>query len=252
MPEPNRIVERLPSRRLRCLPPGWWWWHGSMAIRSWARFVQRWVDAEVEPRDEEEEEEEISSPAAGVESSEAAGEEARASVAATPSPHCSRPRHRTRRKTRRWLSHPGGAPPTPRQPQPRRRGRGRGGGQARATRRLRRTCCWRNSEPVTWTVLSGERVSRSGLLSGRVTQAIGSDSRRRRDAQIESGGRGGGAAAMGAAAEGLGLLCRGLGAAIAVDGPGAGAWRVELLRDGRSLAAAAVALRVVTPTTAAS
>ena len=51
-----------------------------------------------------------------------------------------------------------------------------------------------------------------------------------------------GAGVMGAAAEGLGMLCRGLGA---TDGPGAGAWRTELVREGAdALSAAAAALDV--------
>jgi len=58
-------------------------------------------------------------------------------------------------------------------------------------------------------------------------------------------GGGGGAGAMGAAAEGLGLLCRGLGAAVATDGPGAGAWRTEIVREGTvALSAAAASLDV--------
>ena len=43
-----------------------------------------------------------------------------------------------------------------------------------------------------------------------------------------------GDAAAGAAAEGLGLLARSLGIAVAADGPGAGAWRAEMLRDAAS------------------
>ena len=43
-----------------------------------------------------------------------------------------------------------------------------------------------------------------------------------------------GDAAAGAAAEGLGPLARSLGIAVAADGPGAGAWRAEMLRDAAS------------------
>jgi hypothetical protein len=64
---------------------------------------------------------------------------------------------------------------------------------------------------------------------------------------------GGGAGAMGAAAEGLGLLCRGLGAATAAAGPGAGAWRTQMLRDGTAaLAALALALHAIPPAMAAA
>ena len=58
-------------------PPNGWWWHGSLATRSWARFVRRWVAAESALR------EGGGVGGVGGEAPEAAAEEARASVAAT-------------------------------------------------------------------------------------------------------------------------------------------------------------------------
>ena len=215
-------------------PPPGWWWHASLSLRSWSRFARRWVDAERDARED----------AAGAEARGAALDEARASVADdllaalrdAPTPdaaQCAALALASPAVLRGFL---GGA------------AFGAGGASSAASASIASSSASiaaSATDAIASTFVRGgfDGAERGACLAlgvvagachaGDRARARGGDGdarARAHDAARDAIGD----AAAGAAAEGLGLLARSLGIAVAADGPGAGAWRAEMLRDAAS------------------
>ena len=206
-------------------PPPGWWWHASLSLRSWSRFARRWVDAERDARED----------AAGAEARGAALDEARASVADdllaalrdAPTPdaaQCAALALASPAVLRGFL---GGA------------AFGAGGGSSAASASIASSSASiaaSATDAIASTFARGgfDGAERGACLALGVVAGVPRGRRERRAAAMETLASRAfsrdaiGDAAAGAAAEGLGLLARSLGIAVAADGPGAGAWRAEM------------------------